>query len=360
MRAALALARRGLGRTAPNPSVGCILVNRGRAVGRGWTQPEGRPHAEAEALMRAGEAARGATAYVTLEPCAHHGKTPPCAEALIAAGVARCVVAAADPDTRVAGKGLELLRAAGIEIETGVLSEEAGRVNEGHFLCRREGRPLVSLKLATTLDGRIATASGESRWITGPVARARGHLLRAEHDAVLVGSGTALADDPQLDVRLPGLEERKPLRVVLDRRLRLTASHRLAATAQAHPTLLITASGHADAEVAPLRAAGVEIAELPGAALVEDALRALAARGITRVLAEGGAELAAALLRAGCVDHLYWFRAARLLGAEGRPAVAELGIEKLAEIRCFRRLSCEALGADQLERYVLESAGPAD
>ena len=360
MRAALALARRGLGRTAPNPAVGCILVKGGRTVGRGWTQPGGRPHAETEALKRAGAAAKGATAYVTLEPCAHHGGTPPCAEALIDAGIARCVAAAEDPDGRVGGQGLEMLRAAGIEVAAGVLAEEAAYLNQGHILGRRDGRPLVTLKLATTLDGRIATASGESQWITGTAARSAGHLLRAEHDAVLVGSGTALVDDPQLTVRLPGLEDRKPLRVVLDRRLRLPAGGRLAATAQEHPTLLLTKDGHAEAGLAPLRAAGVEVEELPGDGRIEDALTRLAARGITRVLAEGGAELAAALLRADLVDRLVWFRAPRLLGAEGWPAVAGLGIESLDAIKRFRRVSSAPLGEDLMERYVLETAASAD
>lgn len=358
MRAALALARRGLGTAAPNPAVGCVLVRDGRAVGRGWTQPGGRPHAEAEALVRAGERARGATAYVTLEPCAHHGQTPPCAEALIAAGIARCVAAAEDPDERVAGRGLEMLRRAGVEVTTGVLAGEAEALAAGHILTRRQDRPLVSLKLATTLDGRIATAGGESQWITGPEARAQGHLLRATHDAVLIGSETALRDDPQLNVRLPGLEMRRPLRVVLDRRLRLPPSHKLVATAAAHPTLVLTLEGHADQALAPLHAAGVVVETLPGEGRVEDALRLLAARGVTRVLAEGGAALAAALLRAGCVDRLYWFRAASVIGGDGLAGVAELGVARLAQAKRFRRLAVTPLGADLLESYVLESGGP--
>ena len=191
MRAALALAGRGLGRVAPNPAVGCILVKDGRVVGRGWTQPGGRPHAETEALRRAGAAARGACAYVTLEPCAHHGQTPPCAEALIAAGIARCVVALEDPDPRVDGGGLARLRDAGIEVEVGPGASAAADLNAGYLSQRQAGRPLITLKLATTLDGRIATKRGASRWITGEAARARAHLLRVRHDAVLVGSGTA-------------------------------------------------------------------------------------------------------------------------------------------------------------------------
>ncbi len=204
MRAALALARRGLGRTWPNPAVGCVLVKEGRVVGRGWTQRGGRPHAEAEALRRAAGAAKGATAYVSLEPCSHHGKTPPCAEALIAAGISRAVIAMEDPDPRVAGRGLGALREAGIEVTPGIGEAEAREINEGFFLRLEKNRPLVTLKLAMTLDGRIATRTGESRWITGEPARARSHLLRAQHDGVMVGSGTVLADDPLLNVRLPG------------------------------------------------------------------------------------------------------------------------------------------------------------
>ena len=195
MRAALALARRGLGNTWPNPAVGCVIVNEGRVVGRGWTQRGGRPHAETEALARAGSAATGATAYVTLEPCSHHGKTPPCAEALIGARIARVVAAVEDPDPRVSGAGIARLRDAGVEVETGLCAEEAAELNAGFFCRVTHGRPLVTLKLATSLDGRIATANGESRWITGPAARERAHLLRATHDAVLVGTGTAFADD---------------------------------------------------------------------------------------------------------------------------------------------------------------------
>ena len=198
MAAALTLAERGLGNVWPNPAVGCVIVKGGRVVGRGWTQPGGRPHAESEALRRAGAAAKGATAYVTLEPCAHHGKTPPCAEALIEAGISRLVAAMADPDSRVSGRGFESLKAAGIDVSIGLGGEQAARLNGGFRSRIESGRPLVTLKLATSLDSRIATQSGESQWITGTASRARGHLLRAQHDAILVGSGTALADDPSL------------------------------------------------------------------------------------------------------------------------------------------------------------------
>ena len=214
MRAALALARRGLGNAWPNPAVGCVLVKEGRVIGRGWTQPGGRPHAETEALRRAGDAARGATAYVTLEPCSHHGRTPPCCEALAEAGIARVVMAMRDPDPRVNGRGLAMLRGAGIAVEEGLLEAEARALNAGFFRRIQAGMPVVTLKLASTLDGRIATASGESRWITGAAARREVHALRARHDAILVGSGTVLADDPDLTCRIPGMERVPMLRVV--------------------------------------------------------------------------------------------------------------------------------------------------
>src|SRR5688572_19319773 len=222
MAAALSLAARNLGQVWPNPAVGCVIVDQvGHVVGRGFTQRGGRPHAETEALKMAGDRAKGSTAYVTLEPCSHHGKTPPCAEALVAAGVKRCVAAIEDPDPRVSGRGLATLRDAGIAVETGVLADRARDLNAGFLTRVTKGRPLVALKLATSLDGRIATRAGESRWITGEEARAYGHRLRATHDAIAVGSGTVLADDPELTCRIPGLEHRSPVRLVFDRRGRI-------------------------------------------------------------------------------------------------------------------------------------------
>ncbi len=372
MLAALVLAGRALGRVAPNPAVGCVLVRDGRVVGRGWTQPGGRPHAETEALARAGDRARGATAYVSLEPCAHHGRTPPCAEALAAAGIARCVVALEDPDPRVAGKGMALLKSAGIAVEAGTRAEEAAELNAGFLTRLREGRPLVTLKLATTLDGRIATAAGESRWITGPAARARAHHLRATHDAVLVGGGTALADDPRLDVRLAGLEDRAPLRVVLDGRLRLPLSHDLVVRAPAQPTLLITGSGpgsaggfaeargraEASADTKRRRAyeaAGVEVAtvglDAAGVLSLSETLKLLGGRGLTRLLVEGGGQVAASLLRDGLVDRLVWFRAPGVIGGDGLAAVAGLAVAGLTETPRFRRLDIAAVGEDMMETY---------
>lgn len=355
MRAALALAERGLGSTWPNPSVGCVLVKDGRVVGRGWTQPGGRPHAETEALGRAGTAARGATAYVTLEPCNHHGRTPPCSEALIAAGVARVVVGCEDPDPRVSGGGLRRLRAAGIAVESGVLGEEAWALNRGFFSRILHARPLVTLKLASTLDGRIATRTGESRWITGDTARAWGHGLRARHDAIMIGSGTALVDDPELTCRLPGLAARSPVRLVVDGRLRLPLTARLVATARTVPTWVITRADADPARVAALTGCGVLVlpvaADAAGLPDLTAALKALAGRGITRVLAEGGATLAASLLRAGLVDRLEWFRAGLVIGGDGTPAVTGFGLETLAAAPRFARVAVRRAGPDLLESY---------
>ncbi|MFZ5790452.1 MAG: bifunctional diaminohydroxyphosphoribosylaminopyrimidine deaminase/5-amino-6-(5-phosphoribosylamino)uracil reductase RibD [Pseudomonadota bacterium] len=360
MRAALSLAARGLGRVWPNPAVGCVLVAPeggfgGRVVGRGWTQPGGRPHAETEALRRAGAAARGSTAYVSLEPCSHHGVTPPCADALVAAGIARCVVATGDPDPRVRGQGLERLRAAGIAVTSGVLEEEATEVNAGFLSRVTKGRPLIALKIASTLDGRIALASGESRWITGEAARARTHLLRARHDAVLVGSGTARADDPELTCRLAGLDDRRPVRIVLDRALSLPATAKLVATAAMHPTWLVVGPGAAAARGAAYAAAGCELIEAPLAADGRFDLAAVMAelgrRGLTRVLVEGGSRLTAALLAADLVDRLLWFRSSGVIGGDGLPAAAPLGLTRLAAMPRFLRVGTESLGDDLLESY---------
>jgi diaminohydroxyphosphoribosylaminopyrimidine deaminase/5-amino-6-(5-phosphoribosylamino)uracil reductase len=355
MQAALALARRNLGVTWPNPSVGCVIVNDGRVVGRGWTQRGGRPHAETQALARSGDAARGATAYVSLEPCSHHGKTPPCADALIAAGAARVVAAVEDPDPRVAGAGIARLRAAGIAVETGLCTEAASELNAGFFCRVKHGRPLVTLKLATSLDGRIATPTGASRWITGPAARERAHLLRATHDAVLVGTGTALADDPQLTCRLPGLEERSPVRVVIDRHLRLPPTLHLFAEARMAPTWLVTSASADPTRPALLQGQGVKIIALdPGGTSGVDLaamLRRLGDEGLTRLLVEGGGQLAAALLRLGLVDRLVWMRAPLLIGGDGVPAVAALELGELAGAPRFALVSSEVAGGDVIDTY---------
>jgi diaminohydroxyphosphoribosylaminopyrimidine deaminase/5-amino-6-(5-phosphoribosylamino)uracil reductase len=363
MRSALALARRGLGRVWPNPAVGCVIARDGRVVGRGWTQPGGRPHAETEALARAGAAAHGATAYVTLEPCCHWGRTPPCADALIAAGVRRVVIACEDPDPRVAGGGLAALRAAGLSVEAGLCAAEAADINAGFFQRIRLGRPLVTLKLATSLDGRIATPSGISRWITGEPARERGHLLRATHDAILVGTGTVIADDPQLTCRLPGLGQHSPVRVALDRQLRIPLTARLVAEARATPTWVVTLSGADPARQQALRDAGVIVIpaepDASGRIDLAMALGRLGEQGLTRLLVEGGGGLAAALLRLRLVDRLVWFHAPLLLGGDAVPAIAELGLDALADAPAFERMSSETVGDDMVTMFRARPAGEA-
>jgi len=354
MRAAIGLASRGLGRVAPNPAVGCIIVRDGRVVGRGFTQPGGRPHAETEALREAGDLARGATAYVSLEPCSHHGRTPPCADALIAAGVARVVVAATDPDPRVSGQGIARLRAAGIEVTEKVCEAEARTVNEGFFRRIADGRPMVTLKLATSLDGMIAAPGGDSRWITGDEARRAGHLLRALHDAVLTGVGTVLADDPMMDCRIEGLSHRSPIRVVADSSLRTPLDSRLVRTARDVPLWLVT-TGHAAASHGDrYAAAGAEVLTVPtadGGLDIKAVLRLLAERGVTRVLAESGRAVAGSLLRADLVDRIAWFRAAAVIGGDGVTAVQSLGVVKVAAMPRFVPDIQVRLGQDVLETY---------
>jgi len=355
MRGALALARRGLGSVWPNPAVGCVISNQGQVVGRGWTQPGGRPHGETEALRRAGEAARGAVSYVSLEPCCHWGKTPPCVDALVTAGVRRAVVALEDPDPRVAGEGLRRLRAAGLDVEVGLCAEEAAEVNAGFLSRLRLGRPLVTLKFATSLDGRIATASGESQWISGPPARERAHALRASHDAIMVGTGTVVADDPQLTCRLPGLDHRSPVRVVIDRHLRIPPAARLIADARRIPTWVLTLRSADPARRAGFLAKGVTLidvdADLEGQVDLAVALKALGERGITRLLVEGGAGLAAAFFRARLVDRLVWVHAPLALGGDGIPAIAGLDLAALSDAPAFERLSTETIGDDVLTTF---------
>ena len=354
MSLALMLGRRGQGRTWPNPAVGCVVVRDGRIVGRGWTADGGRPHAETQALQQAGEAARGATAYVTLEPCAHHGKTPPCAEALVRAGVSRVVAAMEDSDPRVAGEGFAILQKAGIEVTVGVLAEEAARDLDGFLLRIEHGRPHLTLKLANSFDGRIATATGESQWITGPEARRHVHSLRARHDAVMVGAGTARVDDPSLTVRDLGVT-RQPVRVVVSRRLDLPMMSKLARTAQETPVWLCHGP---DADPALSDAwLGIGATLIPcgltGRQLdVRSVLQELGAQGLTRVFCEGGGGLAASLLAADLVDELVGYSAGMTIGAEGLPAIGALGLSRLSEAPRFKLIECRALGADVMHRWV--------
>ncbi len=364
MNVALRLGRRGLGNVWPNPAVGCVLLrfdgDGTKVIGRGWTQPGGRPHAETEALRRATEsygadAVRGAVAFISLEPCDHQGETPPCSQALLDAGVGRAVVACEDPDERVSGAGIRRLRTAGVEVVTGVCEAEAREINAGFFMRCDAGRPLVTLKSATTLDGKIAARGGRSQWITGEAARARAHLLRAQNDAIMVGVGTALADDPSLTCRLEGLEGRSPVRIVIDGRLRLPLTSRLVATAGDQPTWLITRNDGPADRLGAYRDAGVETIQVApdpdGRVDLAAGLRELAGRGITRLLAEGGAELAAGLLKAGLVDRLAWFRAPSLLGGDGLSAMAALGFDDPGQAPRFEAVDRISLGEDVLETY---------
>ena len=360
---ALRLARRGLGNTWPNPAVGCVIVSDDevpRVLGRGWTMPGGRPHAETVALDQArerfgGEALVGARAYVTLEPCSHTGRTPPCADALIAAGIAHVVSACEDPDPRVRGSGLARLREAGVAVESGPGGEAAAAINTGFYTRVREGRPMVALKTATTSDGRIATRTGASQWITGPAARARAHMMRATHDAIAVGVDTVIADDPGLTCRLPGMSARSPVRVVFDSRLRIPAGAALVKTAGEVPTWVVTtASGDTEAR-AELESSGVRVIEVPprdGRVETAAALAALGDAGITRLMVEGGARLSTALLRAGLVDELHWFRAPSLIGGDGLPPFGDLGVAEMEEVRGFRARSRTPVGDDMLDIFV--------
>jgi diaminohydroxyphosphoribosylaminopyrimidine deaminase/5-amino-6-(5-phosphoribosylamino)uracil reductase len=332
-------------------AVGCVVVKDGRVVGRATTAPGGRPHAEPQALAMAGADARGATVYVTLEPCCHHGRTPPCTDALIAAGVARVVIAVRDCDNRVNGAGTLRLRAAGIIVEEGLLEPEAQEIAAGFFSRMCEGRPLVTLKLATTLDGRIATRTGESKWITGDAARRMGHALRGRNDATMVGVGTVLADDPELTCRLPGFKQVPDIRVVLDSHLRTPLLSRLVATAQISPTWILHAPGSDNARLTALANAGVELLPTHRSETGVDlaaALKTLAQRGITRLLVEGGAQLAASLLRADLVDRIAWFHAPGVMGGDAWPAAQAFGVSHLADMPRFIRAGAQPVGVDML------------
>jgi len=353
MKMALALGRRGLGRVWPNPAVGCVIVRDERIIGRGITQVGGRPHAEVVALNQAGDLACGATVYVTLEPCSHTGQTPPCASALIAAGVARVVVAMQDPDPRVSGRGIAMLRDAGIDVITDVLADEAGADHAGFVRRVTRGRPMVTLKLASSFDGRIATGAGESRWITGPVARRYVHGMRSNHDAVLVGAGTARQDDPSLTVRDMGVVS-QPVRVVVSSRLNIPLDGALARTAGEVPVWVC----HGEVDTARKRAweqTGARM--LPcahhGAQIdVTSVLEALGAAGITRVFCEGGSALAASLLAADLVDRLVGFSAGVAIGAEGLPSIGAMGVAHLSDAPRFTLSDLRQVGDDVLHHWV--------
>lgn len=323
MAAALRLARQHLGQTSTNPSVACLIVQDGVVVGRAVTARSGRPHAEAQALAEAGARAGGATAYVTLEPCSHHGKTPPCADALVASGVARVVISILDPDDRVAGRGVVRLRDAGIAVDVGVLPEEGHRALEAYLMRQVQKRPHVTLKLAISADGMIGRKGAGQVRITGAISRAQVQMLRAQTDAILVGIGTATADDPELTVRLPGLEARSPIRIVLDRRLDLSPGSKLVRSARAVPLIVVSAEPAPQSELeerdradrrATLEAEGVEVLET---GTVTDLLSALGSRGISSLLVEGGAVAARAFLDAGLVDRIQIYAGPQNIGENG-------------------------------------------
>ncbi len=356
MQLALTLGRRGQGLTWPNPAVGAVVVKDGVIIGRGWTQPGGRPHAEPEALKRAGEVARGATLYVTLEPCSHVGKSPPCADAVIAAGIARVVSAIEDPNPEVAGQGHAKLRAAGIAVDIGLGAAEAARDHAGHFRRVRDRRPHVILKLAVSSDDKIGAAGRKPVAISGEAAKARVHLLRAQCDAILVGIGTVRADDPLLTCRLPGMAARSPVRVVLDRSLRIPGSSRLVHSARETPLWVMT-SNLAEAPAAmKLGAAGAKVIRVatatppPGLDL-PTVLRALAEKGITRLLVEGGARVASSFVAAGFVDEVWLLRGAEPVGADGVAALGALPLTAITQSPNFRVRASQSLQKDTLTIY---------
>lgn len=359
MAAALRLGRRNLGETRPNPSVGALIVrtdgNGPVVVGRGWTAPGGRPHAETIALDEAGEAARGATMYVTLEPCAHEGKTPPCANAIVAAGVGRVVSAMEDPDERVSGKGHEILRNAGVSVTTGVLAAEARLAHAGHISRVTRGRPHILLKLAVSADGMIGRREGERMIITGRAAFEAVQAMRVESDAVMIGIGTALVDDPRLTIRLPGLAGRTPLRVVLDATARLKPNSNLLQTARDVPLLVVVGPEALGERKAALAAAGARIMEVGGGSgglNIHEVFRNLSEEGLTRILVEGGAQLASTLVAEDLLDEVVLFRAPVVVGPDGVRALSGYALSAIERSPRFRQIEAAAIGEDQMRRYL--------
>lgn len=354
MRLALALGRRGLGNTWPNPAVGAVVVKDGIVLGRGWTQPGGRPHAETEALRQAGAAAKGATLYATLEPCSHHGRTPPCADAIVAAGIARVVSAIEDPNPDVAGQGHARLRDAGIDVVVGICAEEARRDHAGHIRRIVDGRPHVTLKLAVSADGKAALAERKPVQITGEETRARVHLLRAMNDAILIGIGTVLADDPALTCRLPGMHAQSPVRVVLDRELRTPMSSTLAASATDIPVWLFCDENASPDRERMLREKGITVFRIGADDNRLDlaaALRELAGKGITRLMVEGGPTVAASFIRAGLLDEAVLLRGPIAIGDDGIDALDGLPLDALVSGADLRLSGTEAIGADTISHF---------
>lgn len=350
MRQALDLARQGLGRTSPNPMVGAVVVQDGKIIGQGWHRKAGTPHAEVHALQAAGDRAQGATLYVTLEPCCHHGRTPPCTDAVIKAGIRRVIVAVTDPNPRVGGGGIARLKAAGIEVVSGILAQEAARLNEVFIKWISTGLPFVILKTAMTLDGKTATVSGQSKWITGEAARQRVHMLRDRCDAILAGIGTVLADDPSLTTRLPQ-GGKNPMRVILDSQARIPLEATVVTDGLA-PTV-IAVGPHAPAEkLTALRSKGVEILPVPcrdGRLDLRQLCQALGSRNITSLLIEGGAAVNAGFLRENLIDKVYWFLAPKLFGGALAPGpVGGEGIAAVEQAVGLEDIAVEAIGQDLL------------
>ena len=348
MSIALALGRRGLGRTWPNPSVGCVIVREGQIVGTGCTGDGGRPHAEVIALRQAGSLAKGATAYVTLEPCSHYGETPPCSQTMIDAGIYRVVGAMNDKDPRVDGQGFEMLRHAGVEVATGVACEEAEEDHRGFFKRIMKNCPYITLKMAASFDGHIATASGQSQWITAPPARRFVHALRARHDAVMVGGGTVRSDNPMLNVRGLGIDH-KTVRVIVTRKLDLPKESALAESITELPLWLCHGPDAPDERIQFWGALGAQLIACRLKAQMIDVahmMQGLANQGLTRVFCEGGGALAASLIDAQCVDELIGFNAGLVIGAEGQPSIAALGIENLFEAPRFTLKTIQKIGPD--------------
>jgi diaminohydroxyphosphoribosylaminopyrimidine deaminase/5-amino-6-(5-phosphoribosylamino)uracil reductase len=357
MTLALTLGRRGLGQTWPNPAVGAVIVSGGPEpviVGRGWTQPGGRPHAESEALDRAGAQAKGATMYVTLEPCSHYGKTPPCAEGIIGAGISRVVSAIEDPNPEVAGRGHAMLREAGVRVDIGIGAAVAAHDHAGHFRRARSGRPHVTLKLAVSADNRVGLAGRRPLQISGEAARDRVQMLRAQHDAIMIGVGTALADNPQLTCRLPGMQARSPVRIVLDSHLRLPLSSALAGTARSVPLWIFCNEKAPAAARAGLESRGAEVLEAPSPAHKCDftsVLTALASRGITRLLVEGGPMVAASLVAADLADEVILVRSRNVIGDTGIDALEGMPLGTITQSPRFALRASEAVAGDVFEYY---------
>jgi diaminohydroxyphosphoribosylaminopyrimidine deaminase/5-amino-6-(5-phosphoribosylamino)uracil reductase len=344
MQIVLALSKRGVGLTAPNPSVGCVLVKNGQIIATGVTGNSGRPHAETIALAKAGENAQGATAYVTLEPCCHHGKTPPCTDALIKAGIKKVVIATTDTFKKVSGLGVQKLQEAGIEVILGICEDEARIINQGFFSVQEKGRPYVTLKLATSFDGKIADKNGNSKWITSSDTRAYAHYLRAKNDAIMVGIGTVLADNPMLDCRLSGMQAQSPIRIILDNNLRIPLDSKLVQNAKQIPLYII---GSNVKENQALAENGVKIIKSSGVANI---LSLLAEKDITRLMIEGGSKISASFISEGFVDEFVWMRSAKKIGHDGIDAIAGMDIKQVTEEN-FTKFSQYSIGEDLITTY---------